>query len=97
MVQKLGPWPYLLRGLYGLAFACCFVNSSTQVVDAVAPARRGSCLGLFGISTLHHLRLAQFGLGLLVSIVGLHGIFLVAALRAIAAIVPILRATAIPQ
>lgn len=52
MVQELGPWPYLLRGLQGLAFACWFVNSSTLAVDVVDPARRGSALGLFGVSTL---------------------------------------------
>lgn len=51
-VQELGPWPYLLRGLQGLAFACWFVNSSTLAVDVVDPARRGSALGLFGVSTL---------------------------------------------
>lgn len=51
-VQELGPWPYLLRGLQGLAFACWFVNSSTLAVDVVDPAHRGSALGLFGVSTL---------------------------------------------
>jgi MFS family permease len=51
-LQQLGPWLSLLRGLQGLAFACWFVNSSTLAVDVVDPARRGSALGLFGVSTL---------------------------------------------
>lgn len=51
-VPDLGPWPYLLRGLQGLAFACWFVNSSVLAVDVVDPSRRGGALGLFGVSTL---------------------------------------------
>ena len=51
-IRELGPWPYILRGLQGLAFACWFVNASTLAVDVVDPARRGSALGLFGVSTL---------------------------------------------
>jgi len=51
-IRALDTVPYLLRGLQGIAFACWFVNASTLAVDLVDPARRGSALGLFGVSTL---------------------------------------------
>lgn len=51
-IRALDALPYALRGLQGIAFACWFVNSSTLAVDLVEPARRGSALGLFGVSTL---------------------------------------------
>ena len=51
-IRTLDAFPYLLRGLQGIAFACWFVNASTLAVDLVDPARRGSALGLFGVSTL---------------------------------------------
>lgn len=51
-ISVLDSVPYLLRGLQGIAFACWFVNASTLAVDLVDPTRRGSALGLFGVSTL---------------------------------------------
>ncbi|MDY6942732.1 MAG: MFS transporter [Pseudomonadota bacterium] len=51
-VDRVGGLILLLRGLQGLAFSFWFVCSSTLVVDLVEPHRRGSALGLFGISTL---------------------------------------------
>ena len=51
-ITALDALPYALRGLQGIAFACWFVNASTLAVDLVDPARRGSALGLFGVSTL---------------------------------------------
>jgi MFS family permease len=89
---------YALCGvLVGVGHSLAYPTLNVMLINHLPAHEHGRGMSLFVAAFNIGTILAQFGLGLLISILGLRGIFTAAALLVIAAISPVIRATAKPQ